>query len=139
MKESLQNLAASLIRYGLGAYAGWVAAQSAFEFAIGDPSAVTVIQFVTGLVLVGLTFAMKKIEGTHYGPFINTFVGPRAAFFAHSIARGIVAVLAGALAAWLGEESLTPLEPGLADDSVVGLVVLLVGLAHDRVSKKLRP
>jgi hypothetical protein len=135
----MNDIIASLLRFALAAFAGWVATQSGYEIAVGDPSGMTVLQFVGGLVVAGITVALKFASGTKYGPIISTLVGPRVIHIAHSIARLLVGVIAGGVAALAGSEQLSTLDPDLGENTVVGLVVLLSGLLIDRVSKKLKP
>ena len=139
MKAILENLIPSLLRYALTAFGTWVTAQSGYEFLVGDPSSMTVFQFVTGLVLVGLVIALKLLDGTKYGAIGRLVIGPRVASIAASLSRLIVVGLTAAFAALAGDGAFDTLEPGLSDDPVVGLVVLLCGLTFDRVSKLLAP
>lgn len=139
MKPILETLIPSLLRYALTAFSAWVTAQSGYEFLVGDPSSMTVFQFVTGLVLVALVIGLKFLDGTKYGAIGRVIIGPRAASIAASISRLIVVGLTAAFAALAGDGAFDTLEPGLSDDPVVGLVVLLCGLAYDRVSKLLAP
>lgn len=139
MKTLLETSLASLLRFGLAAYGSWVAAQSGHEIAVGNPSDTTVLQLVTGLVLVGITFALKKLDGTKYGSIGTLLIGPRAVSMSASIARLLVAALSSGLASLVDVGAFDTLEPGLGDDPVVVLVVLLMGLAYDRVSKALSP
>lgn len=135
----MKDLTASLLRFALAAFAGWVATQSGYEIAVGDPSGMTVLQFVGGLVVVGITVALKFASGTKYGPMISLLVGPRVIHISHSIARLLVGLIAGGVAALAGSEQLSTLDPDLGENTVVGLVVLLGGLFVDRVSKKFKP
>jgi len=135
----MNDIIASLLRFALAAFAGWVATQSGYEIAVGDPSGITVLQFVGGLVVVAITVALKFASGTKYGPMIQLLVGPRVIHISHSIARLLVGLIAGGVAALAGSEQLSTLDPDLGDNTVVGLVVLLGGLLIDRVSKKLNP
>lgn len=139
MKEFIQNSLASFLRFLLTAFSAWVTAQSGYEFLTGDVSALTVFQFVTGLVLVGLVLFLKYLDGTKYGAIGRLIIGPRVGSIAASISRLVVVGLTAALAALNSDGAFDTLEPGLSDDPVVGLVVLLCGLAYDRVSKALKP
>lgn len=51
MKQILETVVPSILRFGLAAYGSWVAAQSGHEIAVGNPSSTTVLQLVTRLVL----------------------------------------------------------------------------------------
>jgi hypothetical protein len=135
----MNDIIASLLRFALAAFAGWFATQSGYEIAAGDPATITVLQFIGGLVVVAITVALKFASGTKYGPMISLLVGPRVIHISHSIARLLVGLIAGGVAALAGSEQLSNLDPDLGDNSVVGLVVLLGGLFLDRVSKKLKP
>ena len=139
MKTLIENLVPSLLRFAITAFGAWVTAHSGYEYITGDPSTVTVFQFVLGLVLVALVVGLKYLDGTKYGALGKLIVGPRVMSIAASISRLIVVVLTSALAALAGEGAFDTLEPGLSDDPVAGLVVLLCGFAFDRVSKALKP
>lgn len=139
MKTLVQNSIASLLRFCVTAVAAWVTAASGYEFLAGDPSKITVLQLVTGLVLVVIVVALKFIDGTKYGSIGRMLIGPRAVAIAASISRLIVVGITAAFAALTHEGAFDTLEPGLGDDSVVGLVVLLLGLLYDRVSKLIAP
>lgn len=139
MKTLLETSLGSLLRFGLAAYGSWVAAQSGHEIAVGDPSSMTVLQLVTGLVLVGITFLLKKLDGTKYGALGTLVIGPRAASISLSIARILIAVVSSGLAAFIDLGALDTLEPGLGDESAVSVVVLCVGFLLDRVLKKRTP
>lgn len=139
MKPILETVVPSILRFLLTAFSAWVTAQSGYEFLTGDVSAMTVFQFVTGLVLVGLVIGLKFLDGTKYGAIGRLIIGPRVASIAASVSRLVVVGLTAALAALNSDGAFDTLEPGLSDDPVVGLVVLLCGLAYDRVSKALKP
>lgn len=139
MKSLLDYWIGSLLRYGLGAYGAWVAAQSGYEYLAGDPSGMTVYQLVFGLVLVGITLLLKFLDGTKYGKLGRALIGPRTMSIAASVTRLIVGALTAALAGLAADGAFDKLEPGLSDDSVTSLVVLLCGLAYDRVSKAVSP
>lgn len=139
MKTLIQNSLASVLRFALAAFGSWVAVQSGHDLAVGDPSDTTVLQLVTGLVLVGITVGLKKLDGTQYGAIGTALIGPRVVSMSASIARLLVAAFSSGLASLVDVGAFDTLEPGLGDEPVVVLVVLLMGLAYDRVSKALSP
>ena len=137
--KAFESLISSLLRFALASFAGWVSVQTGYEIAAGDASAITVLQLVGALVLVGLMLLLKKLDGTKYGPTLRAIIGPRVIHFSHSIARMLVAMISGGLVAWLGTDAAKHLDPDLSDDPAVGVVVVLLGVAFDRVSKKFNP
>jgi hypothetical protein len=139
MKTLLESSVSSLLRFALSAFAGWVTATSGYEFISGDPTGLTVFQLVTGLVLVGLVVLLKYLDGTKYGALGRLFIGSRVLSISASLSRLVVVGISAALAALAGNGAFDTLEPGLSDDPVVSLVVLLCGFAYDRVSKALAP
>lgn len=139
MKTLIKNSLASLLRFALTAFGAWVTAASGYEYFTGDVTGLTVLQFVTGIVLVALVVGLKLLDGTKYGAIGKLLIGPRVLSIAASISRLIVVGISAGVAALAGEGAFDTLEPGLSDDSVVGLVVLLCGFFYDRVSKTLAP
>lgn len=139
MKSLLDFWIGSLVRYGLGAFGAWVAVQSGYEYLAGDPSLMTVYQLVFGLVLVGITALLKFLDGTKYGVLGRALIGPRTMSLAASLTRLLVGAITAGLASLFQTGAFDQLEPGLSDDPVTSLVVLLCGLAYDRASKSASP
>lgn len=137
--DIIQLTVGSIARWTLAALGSWIAVHSGYEFVNGDAGSLTILELVTGLVLVGITFLLKKLDGTKYGALGTLVIGPRAASISHSIARILIAVISSGLAAFIDLGALDTLEPGLGDESAVSVVVLCVGFLLDRVLKKRTP
>lgn len=135
MKFILQRYVASAIHALLAMFGAWVTAQTGYEYSI-DPSMMTLAQFMTGLLLVGLVLMLKWLDGTRYGPFIRSVVGDRTASIAHGIIRFVLAVLVGVYGAWLTEH-LPPGELGEHKVEVIGVVI--TGLIVNMFYKKVKP
>lgn len=140
MKAALQNLFSSLVRYLLPLFGGWVATHSGIVIAEGDASTLTIVGLVAGLAMVGLTLLLKWLDGTKYGSILRTLIGPKVEHHSWSIARLLVALLSGVYLALTGDTTdAVDLDPGTGEDSVVEVVVVIVGLLFDRASKALKP
>jgi hypothetical protein len=90
---------------------------------------------LTGLLLVGVVFMFKWLDATPYGGLIKTIIGEDTAYLAHSLARGIIALLTGLYAAWLTQH----LGDNIGEQRVDALGATLAGILINLVYKKLKP
>jgi hypothetical protein len=136
MKIILQKYVSNIIHSLLTMFMSWVTIVTGYEYLHGDGGAMTVVQFITGLVLVGLVFLMKWLDGTKHGVLIRSVVGDRSVVMAHAIARGILAIVTGVFAA-----SLTEYVPAgeLGDQKVEVIGVIAAGVIANLFYKKIKP
>lgn len=138
MKLFILDTVASVIRFLLVVVGGWLATHAGIELTEGGLDTASIAQVIGGIVMAGLSFAMKQLDAMGgKGSIAKLLIGPRIDNIGHSSSRWIVGLIGGVLAGILPEQGLTGQEFG--DTSIVEVVVLLAAFGYDRISKLIKP
>lgn len=139
MNTLLKGGVASIVRFLLAAYGGFLAARG-IEGISSDPASVTVLEIVYGTISVGLAWALKFVDGSGpKGALVANLVGPKIRHIAWSASRWLVGIAAGLTTALVDPSTGELLVPDLGDTPVVAVVSLTVAFLYDRATKVFRP
>lgn len=137
MNQIITNQIPSIVRWALALLGSYLTAKGFADFEGADQIQWTgsLLEILTGLLAVGITLGLKKASETGANGWLaNLFVGPKVQSMSNSIARWLIAIIAGSTIAWLGMNA-----DQLSNASLATIISAGLSFAIDRIYKRLKP
>lgn len=137
MNNLLTNQIPSIVRWALALLGSYLASKGFADFEGADTIEWTgsLLEIISGLLAVAITLGLKKASETGANGWLaNLFVGPKVQSMSNSIARWLIAIIAGSTIAWLGMNA-----DELSNASLVTVISAATSFVIDRVYKHFKP
>jgi len=137
MNQIIQNQIPSIVRWALAMLGSYLAAKGFADFEGADsiPWTGSLLEVASGLLAIVLTLALKKASETGAnGLLAKLLIGPRVKSMSNSIARWLIAIIAGATIAWLGMNA-----ERLSNANLATLISTVLAFSIDRAYKYFKP
>lgn len=124
----------SIVRWALTALGAWLVSKGFLEKGISLESD-SIFEIIFGVISMIVALALKKAnEYGVNGKLAAALIGPRIQNMSASMARWVIASVAGITSAYIGMG-----ESDLANSDIASVITLAIGLAVDIAFKKLKP